>query len=55
MTKDDKVVLCSQIISKEVEDYAKEIIQSSIEALSLEENTKNAKGVMSNFQVKWTL
>ena len=28
-----------------MEDYAKEIIQSSIEALSLEENTKNAKGV----------
>nr|XP_022290059.1 uncharacterized protein LOC111101752 isoform X2 [Crassostrea virginica] len=44
-TQDDKVVLCSQIISKEVEDYAKEIIQSSIEALSLEDNTKNAKVV----------
>ena len=38
-------LLCSQIISKEVEDYAKEIIQSSIEALSQEENTKKAKAV----------
>ena len=45
MIQYDKVVLCSQIISKEVEDYAKEIIQSSIEALSQEENTKKAKAV----------
>ena len=45
MIQCDKVVLCSQIISKEVEDYAKEIIQSSIEALSQEENTKKAKAV----------